>query len=372
MADTDRNERSPGGPSAESFPRPGVRPAPPLPRYPSLRQRLFMGLGLVVLVGILLWITWYVFVGSHYVSTDDAYVDAKTAQITPQIDGTIASVPAQDTQIVKKGDVLVVIAPRDMQLDLAQADAEYNRALNRVQQYYANVAAAAAQVTARKADVDRAQIDFNRRKALESTGAISGDEMTTARNALETANAGLQAAEQELVARKALVTTAKPEDNPEVLTAAAARDRARLGVERTVIHSPIDGVVARNAIQIGQRVQIGTTLMSVVPIAEAYVNANFKEGQLSDVRVGQLATLTSDLYGRGVVFHGKVVGLGGGTGSAFAIIPAQNATGNWIKIVQRLPVRIALDPKELEEHPLRVGLSMTAEIDLHSKSDSNP
>ncbi|TAL01583.1 MAG: biotin/lipoyl-binding protein [Rhodospirillaceae bacterium] len=371
MADSDRYERSPGGPGADIYPRAGNRPASPPVRYPSLRQRLFMGLGMVVGIAALLWIGWYILVGSHYVSTDDAYVDAKTAQITPQISGTIISVAVMDTQSVKRGDVLVVIDPTDMQLALAQADADYNHTLGRVRQYYANVDAAAAQVTARKADLERARVDYNRRRALESTGAISGDEMTTARNSLDTAAADLQAAQQELVARKALITSPKPEQNPEVLSAAATRDRARLDVARTLIRAPIDGIVARSGIQIGQHVEVGATLMSIVPVADAYVNANFKEGQLTDVRIGQPATLTSDLYGSGVVFHGKVIGIGGGTGAAFAIIPAQNATGNWIKIVQRLPVRIALDPADLKEHPLRVGLSMTAEINVREKGDPN-
>jgi membrane fusion protein (multidrug efflux system) len=270
----------------------------------------------------------------------------------------------------KQGDVLVVIDPSDAKLAAAQAEAQYNRALSHSRQYYANVDGAEATVSARKADLERAKIDYDRRQALKSTGAISGDELSTARNALDIADAGLRAAEQNLLAAKALITSPEPEKNPEVLAAAAMRDKARLDLERTVLKAPIDGIVARSAIQIGQHVDIGATLMSVVPLAQAYVNANFKEGQLTDVRPGQSATLTADIYGSGVVYHGKVEGIGGGTGSAFAIIPAQNATGNWIKIVQRLPVRIALDPKELQEHPLRVGLSMSVKVDISEKGDS--
>jgi membrane fusion protein (multidrug efflux system) len=364
MADTERLERPAGGPSV------GSRPAPPPPRYPSLRQRLFMGLGIVVLAAAFIWGVWYIFIGSHYVSTDDAYVDAKSAQITPQIAGTIQSVAVEDTQNVKRGDLLVVIDPSDAKLAAAQADANYNHALSHARQYYANVDAAEAAVSARKADLERAQVDYERRQALKSTGAISGDELTTARNAFDTAEADVKAAEQNLLAAKALITGPDPEKIPEVLAAAATRDKAHLDLDRTVIKAPIDGIVARNAIQIGQHVDIGATLMSVVPVAQAYVNANFKEGQLTDVRPGQKATLTADIYGSSVEYHGKVEGIGGGTGSAFAIIPAQNATGNWIKIVQRLPVRIILDPQELQQHPLRVGLSMSVKVDISDKGDS--
>jgi membrane fusion protein (multidrug efflux system) len=371
MADSNTLERSPGGPGSAQAPNTTGRPSPPPDRYPSLRQRLFMGLGLVVVGAAVIWGLWYLFIGSHYVTTDDAYVDAKIAQITPQIDGTVAIVPVIDTQAVRKGDVLVVIDPADKKLALAQAEAHYTQALSRAKQYYANVDASLAQVAARKADVERAQVDFKRRQALESTGAISGDELTTARNALDTAKANLRAAEQQLIANRALVTSPHPEQNAEVLAAAAVRDKARLDMERTVIRAPIDGIVARSAVQIGQHVSEGAKLMSVVPVQEAFVDANFKESQLTDVRVGQLATLTSDLYGGGVTYHGHVIGIGGGTGSAMAIIPAQNATGNWIKIVQRLPVRIALDPRELEANPLRVGLSMTAKVDIREKDEGS-
>ncbi len=328
------------------------------------RQRLFLLLGgLVVLVAIAAGSWWYI-VSSHYVSTDNAYVDASTAQITPRIDGTLTSVPVDDTQHVKRGDVLAVIDPSDAQVALAQAQANFAQAQQHVAQYFANVDAAAAQVSARRGDLVRAQTDYQRRASLASTGAVSGDELTTARNDLQTAQSGLEQAVNQLAAQKALIAGSDAAHNPEVLAAKAALDKAKLELDRTVIRAPIDGIVAQNTAQIGQHVQAGAILMSVVPVSQAYVNANFKEGQLDRVRTGQPVTLTSDLYGSDVVFHGRVVGLGGGTGSAFSVIPAQNATGNWIKVVQRLPVRIALDPKELAAHPLRVGLSMTAEIKL--------
>lgn len=329
----------------------------------KLRSRLFLLLGSTVAAGALAWGGWWMLVGSHFVSTDDAYVDASTAEITPQIDGTVASVPVTDTRQVKAGDILVTIDPADSQLALAQAEANHAQAIRRVQQDFADAAAAEAQVTARQADLVRARLDFQRRQALAASGAVSGDELSTARDGLETAEANLRAAQQQLAAQRALIEGSDVANNPQVRAAQALLDKAKLDVGRTIIRAPFDGVVVRDDVQIGQRVQVGAHLMSVVPISQVYVNANFKEGQLDTVHPGQPVTLTSDLYGSSVKFHGHVAGLGGGTGSAFAVIPAQNATGNWIKVVQRLPVRIALDPRELALRPLRVGLSMTATID---------
>ncbi|MES2255868.1 MAG: HlyD family secretion protein [Pseudomonadota bacterium] len=328
------------------------------------RSIVFMALGGAIVLVALAVGGWYFLVGQYYVSTDNAYVMATTAQITPRIDGTIASVPVRDTDHVRKGDVLAVIDPSDMQLAVEQAEANLRLAQQRVAQYYANVASAAAMVTQRQGDLSRANIDYKRRATLASSGAVSGDEMTAANNAQDTARAALTQAQQQMAAQKALIVSGDADKNPDVLAARVALDRAKLDLGRTVIRAPVDGIVAQNTAQVGQRVQAGAALMTVAPLAQAYVNANFKESQLEQVRPGQEVTLISDLYGSNVEFHGRVVGLGGGTGSAFSLIPAQNATGNWIKVVQRLPVRIALDPKELAEHPLRVGLSMTAKIRL--------
>ena len=330
----------------------------------SRRSMIFMlifGVALLVAVSVG---AWYLLVGRYYVSTDDAYVAATTAQITPRIDGTIASVAIHDTMHVKKGDVLAIIDPSDQQLAVAQAEANLRLAEQRVTQQFANVASAAAMVTQKRGDLSRAQIDYKRRNTLATTGAVSGDEMTAANNALDTAQAALQQSEQQMAAQKAMIASGDVAHNPDVMAARVALDRAKLDLDRTVIRAPVDGIVAQNTAQVGQRVQAGASLMTVAPVDQAYVNANFKESQLDGVHPGQEVTLTSDLYGSNVVFHGHVVGLGGGTGSAFSLIPAQNATGNWIKVVQRLPVRVALDPKELVDHPLRVGLSMTAKIRL--------
>ncbi len=328
------------------------------------RSLIFMILGSVVLLVALAVGGWYLLVGRYYVSTDDAYVAATTAQITPRIDGTIISVPVRDTDHVQRGDVLATIDPSDMQLAVQQAEANLRLAQQRVAQYYANAASAAAMVTQRQGDLARADTDYKRRATLASTGAVSGDEMTAANNAQETARAALAQSQQQYAAQKALIVSSDAAHNPDVMAAQVALDRAKLDLGRTVIRAPVDGIVAQNTAQVGQRVQAGASLMTVAPLALAYVNANFKESQLENVQPGQPVTLTSDLYGSDVEYHGHVVGLGGGTGSAFSLIPAQNATGNWIKVVQRLPVRIALDPKELEAHPLRVGLSMTAKIRL--------
>jgi membrane fusion protein (multidrug efflux system) len=328
------------------------------------RGKTFLILFLAIAIAGTAWGSWWYLVGSWYVSTDDAYVDAEVAQITPRVEGTLETVPIHDTQKVSAGDVLATLDRTDAKIAVAQAEASYARAKQRVEQYFANADSAKAQVTARASDSVRAQTDYDRRQALASSGAVSGDEVTSARNALQTAKAALQAAEHQLRAQEALVAGADTDHNPEVLAAKAVLDKAQVDLYRTVILAPVDGVIVQNTAQIGQHVKPDGALMTVVPIAHVYVDANFKEGQLDRVRPGQPVTLTSDLYGSRVVYHGQVEGLGGGTGSALAVIPAQNATGNWIKVVQRLAVRVRLDPKELAEHPLRVGLSMTARVEL--------
>ncbi len=380
---------------------PGVGPAmtsASSSRMSELRKPLFALLAVVIVFAALAWGAYYVLIASHYISTDDAYVGADVAEITPQVAGPVAEVKVQDTQAVKAGDVLVVIDPADAKLALASAEAEYGRAVRRVQQDMANNQAASATVLARDADlerakaqlaaaqsdVDRTHIDLQRRQALAQSGAVSGEELTTAKNAYQTAEANLAAvkaagaqavadktiAEGQLAAAQALTQGADVQANPEVAAARAMLNTAQLNLSRTTIKAPFDGVIARRQVQVGQRVAVGAELMTVVPVSQVYVDANFKEVQLRKVKVCQPATLTADRYGKGVEFHGYVVGLGGGTGSAFAMIPAQNATGNWIKVVQRLPVRIALDPKDLAAHPLRVGLSMDAKVDVSAAPDS--
>jgi membrane fusion protein, multidrug efflux system len=367
------------------------KPAEPSTNNPK-RKKLFIGLGLGVLVLGGAYYAYDVLIASHYAYTDNAYVGADIAQVTPLIGGPVKEVRVEDTQAVKTGDVLVVLDDTDARLALARANAQLALAEQRVRAYMANdtrlgaivasrdadEARAAAQIVAAEADLSKARIDLDRRKKLIASGSISGDELTNAQNAFNVASANLQIAQAaqaqalanhgsaigEREANRVLIAGNTVETNPEVAAARAQRDQTQVDLDRTVIRAPVDGVVSRRQVQVGQRVQPGEMLMVVVPIQAVYVDANFKEVQLENVRVGQSATLESDLYGGSVEYHGKVVGFSGGTGAAFSVVPAQNATGNWIKVVQRLPVRIALDPKQLAEHPLRVGLSMTADIAL--------
>ncbi|OHX21344.1 HlyD family secretion protein [Chromobacterium sphagni] len=365
--------------------------APAAAGNPMQRKKLFTLLFGAVAAAAVAYGAYWTLIASRHVSTDNAYVAAEIAQLTPEVAGTVKEVKVVDTQPVKAGDVLVVLNDNDARLNLAQAEAELARAERRVQGYFANdeglaaqaqarsadQARSAAQLVAARADLARAKLDLSRRQALAKSGSVSGEELSNAQNAFATADASLKAAEAaakqseasyraavgSLKANQTLTADTSVDTNPEVALARAKRDQARLDLARTVIRAQVDGVVAKRQAQVGQRVQAGTPLLSVVPLQDAHVDANFKEVQLSKVRVGQPVELTADLYGGKVVYHGKVAGLSGGSGAAFAMIPAQNATGNWIKVVQRLPVRIALDPAELKAHPLQVGLSMEATID---------
>lgn len=342
------------------------------------RKRLFIALASgVALIGLGLG-AYQTFVMSQHVTTDNAYVDADAAQVTALTSGPVKNVRVIDTQIVHKGDVLVAIDDTDRRLELEQAQSALADIERRVRSYQATNTALDGQIMARQADLLRAKaelihakVEYDRRKPLASSGAVSGEELTSAKTALDTAQAAydqavanLEEAKGAYEANNVLIAGLPLNQNPEVTAARFRVEQAQVALNRTVIRAPIDGVVVKRSVQVGQMVQPGTPLMTVVPVAQAYVNANFKEVQLKKVRVGQPAELTSDLYGDGVVYHGRVTGFSGGTGAAMAIVPAQNATGNWIKVVQRLPVRIALDPKELAAHPLKVGLSMNADINV--------
>lgn len=334
---------------------------------------------------------WMFFDDAH-VETDNAYVSADSAQVTPLVSAAVTEVAVVNTQMVHKGDVLLRLDDSDARLALAKAEAEFFKARRQYSQMAANGGSLAAQINARDADVGqaraqlasaeanfaKARIDLARRSELAESGAVSGEELTNARNAYSSAEANLAlaragvaqaaatrgAARESWAANEALIAGSTIDTSPEVAAAKAKLQQARLDLERTVIRAPIDGVVTNRQVQVGQRISAGSPVMTLVPIGKVYVDANFKEGQLSKVRPGQKVELVSDLYGGDVVYHGRVAGFSGGTGSAFALIPAQNATGNWIKVVQRLPVRITLDPAELAKHPLRVGLSMEAKIDV--------
>ena len=360
------------------------------------RKRLFAALGATVLIAGLGYGVYAYAYASRFVSTDNAYTAAETAQVTPAVPGIVRDVAVADTQAVKRGDVLVVLDDVDARLALAQAEADLGRSIRKVRGYVANDQSLAAQIAARaseqkravaqvasaQADFERAQVDLARREALASSGSVSGDELTKAQNAFETAKANLAAAQASAAQSQAnqvaaigsreanavLIADATEETNPEVALARARRDQARVNLERTVIRAPIDGIVAKRTVQVGQQVQAGAPLLSVVPLARVHVDANFKEVQLENVKIGQPVAVYSDLYGKSVPYHGVVAGLAGGTGSTFATIPAQNATGNWIKVVQRVPVRIELDGPELAARPLQIGLSMTATIDTRGNT----
>jgi membrane fusion protein (multidrug efflux system) len=325
---------------------------------------------------------YYALVASHYESTDNAYVQGNLVQITPQVGGTVVAIGADDTDFVKAGQPLVKLDPADAQVTLDQAEAQLAQAVREVRTMYANNATLNAQIALRDADVARAQSDLvraqddvNRRAPLVATGAVGKEEfnhanaqLTAARSAVSAAQSALLAAREQLASNQTLTDGTTIEQHPNVQRAAARVREAYLALKRAALPAPVDGHVAKRSVQLGQRVAAGAPLMSIVPLDQVWVDANFKESQLQKLRIGQSATLTADVYGKKADYHGTVVGLGAGTGAAFSLLPAQNATGNWIKIVQRVPVRIALDAKELTAHPLRVGLSMEATVDV-SKSD---
>lgn len=337
-------------------------------RRMSKRRWLLRGLvGVVVLVAII-WVLYHFLVGRWYEGTDDAYVNGNVVQITPQVPGTVVSIGADDNDYVREGQPLVKMDPADADVALAQAEAALAQTVRKVRGLYSTVHTSKADVAAREAVVKQAQADFQRRKGLAASGAISAEELAHARDALTTAESALAAAQAQLATSSALVSDTQIATHPDVKAAAAKVRAAWLIDQRMTLLAPVSGYVAKRTVQVGQRVQPGTPLMAVVPLHQVWVDANFKETQLQDMRIGQPVTLTSDIYGGSVKYHGKVVGLGIGTGSAFSLLPAQNASGNWIKIVQRLPVRISIDPRDLDKHPLRIGLSMDVEVDLHDQS----
>ncbi len=361
-------------------------------RAAQSRKKGFLGLAAAIVVAGGSYALYWHFIGSRYISTDNAYAAAEIAEVTPAVGGIIAQVNVVDTEYVKQGDVLVQLDDTDARLALLQAEADLALAKRRVRSYLANDEGLSAMVEAQEAneqrvkaqlkaaqaDFERAKIDLSRREDLVRSGSVSGEELTNAKTGFAQAQANLNAAKAAMAQAQAtkLSTIGSPltdnttvDSNPEVLLAKARYEQAKIDLERTVIRAPISGIVAKRQVQVGRRVQVGMPLMTVVPTDHIYVDANFKEVELRDVKVGQPVTLTADLYGDDVTYHGVVAGFSGGTGSAFSMIPAQNATGNWIKVVQRLPIRIELDPKDLQAYPLQVGLSMVATIDTAGTTD---
>src|SRR6516162_11000240 len=333
-----------------------VTTASPRTRRWRILAPLIGGVALVAIGYTLYWAQ----VLRYHQGTDDAYVGGNVVQITPQISGTVVAIGADDTQFVKAGQALVRLDPADAHVALDQAEAQLARTVRDVRNLYATSSQLAAAVQMRQTELAAAQSDLARRRQLGVTGAISGEELQHAADAVKTTHAELLAAEQQLAANRARVDGTTLKDHPQVLDAAAAVRNAYLTLDRTELTAPVAGFVARRNVQLGQRVSTGSPLMAVVPLDQVWVDANFKEPQLAHMRIGQPVKLTADLYGRQVVYHGTVAGFGAGTGAAFSLLPAQNATGNWIKIVQRVPVRVALDAREIATHPLQIGLSMKA------------
>jgi membrane fusion protein (multidrug efflux system) len=316
------------------------------------------------------WGAYYASFGRFHQSTDDAYVSGNLVQLTPQVTGTVVAVNADDTQIVKAGDPIVKLDPADTAIALQNAEATLGKTVRQVSGLYANNDFYAATVAQRESDLARAADDLARRSAVAGTGAVSAEDIAHARDAVKAAQAALEAAREQAAANRALTDRTTIEQHPEVQAAASKVRDAYLAYARDTLPAPVTGYVARRSVQVGQRVAPGAPLMAIVPLDGVWVDANFKEVQLRHMRIGQPVTLTADVYGSAVKYHGRVEGFSAGTGSAFAILPAQNATGNWIKIVQRLPVRVQLDPRELEAHPLRIGLSMQADVDIRDDSGS--
>jgi len=345
---------------------------------PGRRRRALLGLGLLVLLAAAAFAGYGWLVLRHQESTDNAYVQAPLVLITPRIDGTVVEVRAEDTDTVQAGQLLVRLDAADARLALQRASAALAQAVREVRVLQAQDGSFDAQVQARRAEVERmradlakAEGDAARRAALQATGAISDEEIrhaeaarTAARSALAAARSAQAAAEQQAIANLALSDGTRIDSHPGVQRAAAALREALLALRRTELRAPVSGQVARRTVQLGQRVAAGSTLMSVIPLDQVWVEANFKEVQLRRMQVGQPVRLTADAYGAQVEYRGRIVGIGAGTGAAFALLPAQNATGNWIKVVQRVPVRIALEGPPPREFPLRVGLSMHAAVDL--------
>src|SRR5213082_625530 len=323
--------------------------------------------GALGVVAVLAALWWWLY-ASRYQSTDDAYVAGDLVSVMPQVSGTVVAIAADETDLVDAGQELVRLDATDARIALADAEQQLARTVRQTRTVFDNRDQLAAVVGQRRADLDRALADYDRRKDVAATGAVSSEELGHARDALSAARDALRAADKNLAASAALAGRSGVADHPDVQAAATEVERAWLALQRTSVRAPVTGYVARRSVQLGERIAPGAPLMAIVPPERLRVDANFKEVQLKHMRIGQPASLTADLYGGRVEFHGRVEGLGLGTGAAFALLPAQNATGNWIKVVQRVPVRITLDPRQLAAHPLRIGLSMHATVDVRDDS----
>ncbi|KTB56226.1 hemolysin D [Pseudomonas viridiflava ICMP 13104] len=335
---------------------------------PGKRRFLLILLAIiVVLCGLGIW-AWYEVYGQWSEETDDAYVNGNVVEITPLVTGTVISIGADDGDLVHEGQVLLKFDPSDAEVSLQSAEANLGKVVRQVRGLYSNVDGMKAQLAAQRTAVQTAQDNYNRRRSLAAGGAISQEELSHARDSLTSAQSALNSLQQQLSTSVALVDDTVVSSHPDVKAAAAQLRQAYLANARSTLVAPVTGYVAKRTVQLGQRIQPGTATMAVIPLDQLWIDANFKETQLGKMRIGQPVEISSDLYGSDVKYSGTIDSLGAGTGSAFALLPAQNATGNWIKIVQRVPVRVHINPEELAKHPLRVGLSTTVEVNLHDQS----
>lgn len=337
------------------------------PAAPSRRGKLLRGLLVIIVLLLAALALWYFMFGRWFEETDDAYVQGNQIQITPQVGGTVVAIAADDGMRVERGQLLVQLDPSDTEVALQQAEANLAGTVRQVRGLYRSAEGAQADLNARQVSLKRVRDDFARRRDLAATGAISNEELAHARDELAAAEAAVAGSREVVERSRALVDDTVIATQPDVQAAAAQLRQAYLNHARAGIVAPVTGYVARRSVQVGQRVQPGNALMAVVPTEQMWVEANFKETQLRHMRLGQEVELRSDLYGGDVGYRGRITSLGLGTGSAFSLLPAQNASGNWIKIVQRVPVRIAIDEKQLAAHPLRIGLSMKAEVSLRDQ-----
>lgn len=344
-------------------------PAQETPSNGKRNQRLFV-LAAIVAGGVALYFAWYFLHARFYEETDDAYVASDMVQITSEVAGTVIGVHVDNTQQVALGQALIELDPTDAQIAVAAAEAELARTVRNVRGLFSKSSGLRSVINARKIALQSAKEDLQRRQKVANEGGVSSEELQHARDQVAQLEASLATSTEELETNNAQIENTTVANHPQVLAAAASLRQAELALKRTKITAPVGGAVARRNVEIGTRIAAGAPLLAVVPLENAWVDANFKEVQLEHMRVGQPVEAHSDLYGKDVTYHGKIAGVGAGSGAAFALLPPQNASGNWIKIVQRVPVRVSLDPKELAEHPLRLGLSMKVEVDMHNTDGS--
>ena len=344
--------------------------AAPAANLKTRRKTLLIALGLATAVAAAGYGTYYLNVAQYHEDTDDAYVNGNLVQLTPQGSGTVVAVNADDTQIVKAGEPIVSLDPADAEVALDNARAQLAQTVRQVSALYVNNNVYTATIAQREADLSRARDDLRRRTTVAEAGAVSAEDIAHARDAVRAAETALETVRQQLASNRTQTAQTTVAAHPSVEAAAAKVRDAYLANARNTLPAPVTGYVARRSVQVGQRVSPGTPMLAIVPLDGVWIDANFKEVQMKHIRIGQPVELRADMYGNAVTYHGKVAGFSAGTGSAFATLPAQNATGNWIKVVQRLPVRIQLDPAELREHPLQLGLSMQVDVNTRGSASS--